>query len=49
MVNKIIIMLLLVAMSAVFSGCETMKGIGKDVQTAGEALEKAATKKTKKE
>lgn len=26
----------------VLSGCETMKGVGKDVQKAGGAIEKAA-------
>ena len=28
----------------VLAGCNTMEGLGKDIQTGGEKLEKAATK-----
>jgi predicted small secreted protein len=35
-------MLALIASVVLFAGCETMKGVGKDVQKAGDAIEKAA-------
>lgn len=31
-----------VVLAVVMSGCETMKGAGKDIQKAGESIEKAA-------
>ena len=40
--KKFTYMLLLIVTVAVFAGCETMKGVGKDVQKAGGAIEKAA-------
>ena len=41
--KKLITILLLVSMAAIFSGCETMKGAGRDIKKAGGAIEKAAT------
>jgi predicted small secreted protein len=40
--KKVVYMLTLIASLAVFTGCETIKGMGKDVQKAGDAIEKAA-------
>ena len=40
--KKFTYMLALIASVALFAGCETMKGVGKDVQKAGDAIEKAA-------
>jgi len=34
--------LLLVAAAAALAGCNTVQGVGKDVQKAGSAVEKAA-------
>ncbi len=39
--KKIIAMLLAMV---VMAGCNTMEGLGKDIQKGGEKLEKAATK-----
>jgi predicted small secreted protein len=35
-------MLICLALLAGLSGCETIKGAGKDIQKAGEAIERAA-------
>ncbi len=40
--KKVLYMLTVIASLAVFAGCETVKGVGKDVQKAGGAIEKAA-------
>jgi predicted small secreted protein len=40
--KKVVYMLILFASVTVFTGCETMKGVGKDVQKAGGAIENAA-------
>jgi predicted small secreted protein len=40
--KKFTYMLALVATIALFAGCETVKGVGKVVQKAGVAIEKAA-------
>lgn len=40
--KKFIYTLVLITTVTVFAGCETMKGVGKDVQKAGGAIEKAA-------
>ena len=40
--KKVVYMLTLIVSLAVFAGCETVKGVGKDVQKAGDAIEKAA-------
>lgn len=39
---KKISLLLVIAFVFTLSGCETMKGVGKDIQKAGKALEKKA-------
>lgn len=41
MIKKILTVLLLAA-CLIMSGCNTMKGLGKDIKKAGEKLEKAA-------
>ncbi len=40
------VVLLLIAVGVVFSiyGCNTVEGMGRDIQKAGEAIEKAGTK-----
>lgn len=35
-------MLLLVALSALIAGCNTVRGLGQDIQAGGEAIQKAA-------
>ncbi len=39
---RIFITLLLVSCSSVLAACNTMEGMGKDIKTGGEKLEKAA-------
>jgi predicted small secreted protein len=41
--EKLTIVLIL-GVALMLSGCETMEGLGKDIQSAGEALEKKAKK-----
>ncbi|MEN8214436.1 MAG: entericidin A/B family lipoprotein [Pseudomonadota bacterium] len=41
--KKIITLLLLVAMLAIASGCETVKGVGRDLENAGEAIKRSAS------
>jgi predicted small secreted protein len=36
--------IILIAMVFTLSACETMKGLGEDIQKAGKALEKKASK-----
>ena len=40
--KKVICAAMLIASLAICSGCETVKGMGKDVQKAGDAIEEAA-------
>lgn len=40
--KKIAVMIML-GLMFVLSGCETMKGLGEDIQKAGEAIEKKAS------
>ena len=40
--KKVLIALLTVGFLTVLTGCETMKGLGKDIQKAGEAIEDTA-------
>lgn len=40
--KKIIFLALILFAFTVLSGCNTMQGLGKDIQGAGEAIEKAA-------
>ncbi len=35
---------ILLAVAGLFAGCNTMSGLGKDIQKGGQALEKAADK-----
>lgn len=43
--TKLIHTLLMLAMAAVLTGCNTVKGAGQDIQKAGAAIEDAAKKK----
>jgi predicted small secreted protein len=43
---KQIVMILMLGLVFTLTGCETMKGVGKDLQKAGEALEKKADSST---
>lgn len=40
--KKVVMVMLVVFSLTVLSGCNTMRGLGKDIQNAGEALEDAA-------
>lgn len=40
--KKLTAMIIGVVLAVAISGCETMKGAGKDIQKAGESIEKAA-------
>jgi entericidin B len=40
---KKIILVLLMGFAFVLGGCNTMQGVGEDIQDAGEAVEKAAS------
>ena len=42
MVKKIILVVALVLLVFSFIGCETFKGMGRDIKTAGEAVEETA-------
>lgn len=42
MVRKILLIVALILLVFSFIGCETFKGMGRDVKTAGEAVEGAA-------
>ncbi len=39
---KKLALVLLVGVSVVLAGCNTIQGLGEDIQDAGEAMEKAA-------
>ena len=43
---KNIALLVLMGLAFTITGCETMKGLGSDIQKAGKAIEKKATQKT---
>ncbi len=43
MMKKVIAILFITAMIVVASGCETVKGVGKDVEKAGSAIKKSAS------
>jgi predicted small secreted protein len=45
MTKKIIISLLLLAIALCLTGCQTMEGLGKDVQWTGESIQKTASHK----
>ena len=40
--KKLIAVLFALVTVVAFSGCETVKGVGKDVKKAGDAIEKSA-------
>lgn len=40
--KKFFIVLLMAGFVSALTGCETMKGLGKDIQKAGEAIEDTA-------
>ncbi len=42
--KKFIISLLFISLALVLSACNTIKGVGQDVQKAGEAIENAVKK-----
>ena len=42
--KKIIAGMMLIITAAVLSGCETMKGAGKDIQGGGRSIERVADK-----
>lgn len=42
MVKKILLMIALVVLTFSLFGCETFKGLGRDIQSAGEAVEDTA-------
>jgi predicted small secreted protein len=42
--NRLILVLSVLALSAGLSACNTVRGIGQDIQRAGEVLEGAAKK-----
>lgn len=41
--KKLTTILLLISMAVIFSGCETVKGVGRDIEKAGGVIEKAAS------
>lgn len=41
--KKFFVVLLTVGFVTALTGCETMKGLGKDIQKAGEAIEDTAS------
>jgi predicted small secreted protein len=42
--NKLVVLVMALALAAGVTGCNTVKGAGKDVQAAGKAVEKASDK-----
>ena len=40
--KRLLIAVILVLSAVTFSGCNTVEGIGKDIQKAGDAIEKSA-------
>ncbi len=42
MIKKLVITLFTIACIAFFISCNTMHGVGKDVESAGESIQKAA-------
>jgi predicted small secreted protein len=41
--KKLISIVLVLSFMALLGGCETMKGLGEDIQKAGKAIEKKAS------
>ncbi len=44
MTRTIVRLALLLGIAAVLAGCNTVKGMGKDIEKAGQAIDKAASK-----
>ncbi len=44
MIKKILLIIALVVLTFSLFGCETFKGVGRDIQSAGEAVENTAEK-----
>jgi predicted small secreted protein len=42
MIKKFIITLLTIVCISIFCSCNTMHGVGKDIESAGESIQKAA-------
>jgi predicted small secreted protein len=40
--KKILVVMLLAAFALGLAGCETVKGVGRDMEKAGEAIQKSA-------
>ena len=40
--RRVIVLSLVLGLLVVATGCETVKGVGRDITSAGEAIEKAA-------
>ena len=45
MIKKFVLMAFLVFCITALTACNTMQGLGKDIESAGEAIERAADKK----
>jgi entericidin B len=43
--RKLIALALILLFAAVLAGCNTVHGVGKDIEIAGEAIKKASDKK----
>jgi entericidin B len=41
---RMLLLLLLVALAAATTGCNTMAGVGKDLEAGGQAIQRAAKK-----
>ncbi len=40
--RKVLVVMVLVALALGSAGCETVKGVGRDMEKAGEAIQKSA-------
>jgi entericidin B len=40
--KKVLVVMLLAALALGLAGCETVKGVGRDMEKAGEAIQKSA-------
>ncbi len=41
MIKKLVVTVMLIVSIAIFSSCHTMHGVGKDIESAGESIQKA--------
>ncbi len=44
MIKRIVLTVLIFAVIVALTGCNTLKGMGKDIKSVGESIEKAADK-----